>query len=255
LNRLFSVLRLVAGFLVVAGFAVPCILLAILLLPSRVLRIKLCNYYGKIVGYTVTRIAGVRPIVKNKERIRQFFPAIYVANHTSTLDAFLSIWLCPVGGSGVMKKEVLKIPFFGQLYWLSGHVWLNRENTASAIAAMTEAAEVMKENNISAWIMPEGTRSKDGRLLPFKKGFVHLAIATGFPVVPVLFHGAHKNWEKGSLTEFHSRDVEIEVLEAVNTSSWSAETADEHAKQIHDIFAKSLRDDQKPLQGTVASSQ
>jgi lysophosphatidate acyltransferase len=248
MNRLISVVRLVVGFLVVAGFAVPCIVLALILLPWRVGRIKLCNYYGKIVGYTITRIAGVRPIVKDKDRIQQFFPAIYVANHTSTLDAFLSIWLCPVGGSGVMKKEVLKIPFFGQLYWLSGHVWLNRENTASAIAAMTEASEVMKENNISAWIMPEGTRSKDGRLLPFKKGFVHLAIATGFPVVPVIFHGAHKTWEKGKLTEFHSQDLHIEVLEAVDTSSWRAESADEHAKQVHDIFAKQLHDEQKPLQ-------
>ena len=247
MNRLISILRLVSGFLLLATVTIPFLVIAVLLLPWRVLRIKLCNYYGKLIGYSMTRIAGVRPIVKNRDRIQQFFPAIYVANHASTLDAFLSIWICPVGGCGIMKREVLKIPFFGQLYWLSGHLWINRENTGAAIAAMNEAAEVMKKHNVSAWIMPEGTRSKDGRLKPFKKGFVHLAIATGFPVVPVLFHGAHKAWEKGKWTEFHSQDLEIEVLEAVDTSEWRAETAQEHAQQVYDLFAASLKDDQKPL--------
>jgi 1-acyl-sn-glycerol-3-phosphate acyltransferase len=247
LNRLISILRLVSGFLLLASVTIPFLVIALLLLPWRVLRIKLCNYYGKFIGYSMTRIAGVHPIIKNKDRIQQAFPAIYVANHTSTLDAFLSIWLCPIGGCGIMKKEVLKIPFFGQLYWLSGHLWINRENTGAAIAAMNEAAEVMKKHQVSAWIMPEGTRSKDGRLKPFKKGFVHLAIATGFPIVPILLHGAHKAWEKGKWTEFHSQELEIEVLEAVDTSEWRVETAQEHAQHVFDLFATSLKDDQKPL--------
>jgi 1-acyl-sn-glycerol-3-phosphate acyltransferase len=218
------------------------------------LRIKLCNYYGKIVGYSVTRIAGVTPRLHHPERLNGSFPAIYVANHASTLDAFLSIWLCPVGGCGVVKKESLRVPFWGQLYRLSGHLWIDRSDREQAISAMREAAEAVRRYKLGIWIMPEGTRSRDGRLLPFKKGFVHLAIATGLPVVPVVMHGIHKNWEKGKYT-LRPMTADIEVLAPVDTSSWRAETAQAHAEQVHALFAEHLREDQKPLSLAAGADQ
>ncbi len=251
LAAIMSAIRMSFGFLLVAGASTFTIILALLLLPSRVARIKLCNYYGKIIGYSITRIAGVKPIVHAGERIKASAPAIYVANHTSTLDAFLSIWLCPVGGCGVVKKEVLRIPFFGQLYMLSGHLWLDRANQGSAIAALQGTAKVVREHRLSIWIMPEGTRSKDGRLRPFKLGFVHLAIATGLPVVPVVLHGVHKNWVTGTWF-VQPTTVDIDVLEPIDTSHWKAETAREHAAEVHAVFARALRDDQKPLEGSPA---
>jgi 1-acyl-sn-glycerol-3-phosphate acyltransferase len=178
LNKLMSMLRLTVGFAFVSVTAILTCLIAIPLLPSRPMRIKLCNYYGKFVGYVVVRLAAVTPEVNHRERLNQSFPAIYIANHTSTLDAFLSIWLCPIGGCGVMKKEILKIPFFNLLYLLSGHLLLDRAKPQEAVSMLTGLAEVVKRHRLAIWIMPEGTRSRDGRLLPFKKGFVHLAIAT-----------------------------------------------------------------------------
>jgi 1-acyl-sn-glycerol-3-phosphate acyltransferase len=238
--------RFVLGFTLVAVASTLTFAIALLLLPSRVLRIKLCNYYGKIIGYSITRIAGVTPVFQNRERIDESHPAIYVANHTSTLDAFLSIWLCPVGGCGVMKKEVTRIPFFGQLYLLSGHLRLDRANKGQAIAALDGIAKIQKKHKLSIWIMPEGTRSKDGRLRPFKLGFVHLAIATGLPVVPVVLHGVHKNWVKGTWF-VQPTTVDIEVLEPIKTTNWRVETAREHAAEVLEKFADKLRDDQKPL--------
>ena len=246
-----SAIRFTSGFIIVAVASTVTILVALLLLPSRPLRIKLCNYYGKVVGYLVTRIAGVTPVVRSRERLDGSFPAIYVANHTSTLDAFLSIWLCPVGGCGVMKKQIKKIPFFGQLFILSGHLSVDRENKDRALAAFDEVARVVKKHRLGIWIMPEGTRSQDGRLLPFKMGFVHLAIATGLPVVPVVFHGAHKNWVKGTLF-VKPTTVEVDVLEPIRTDTWKVETAREHAKQVHELFARLLPDDQKPLEVPLA---
>jgi len=249
-----SAARFVFGFTLVAVASTATILIALLLIPFRLLRIKLCNYYGKIVGYSITRVAGVTPRVHHRERIGQNHPAIYVANHTSTLDAFLSIWLCPVGGCGVMKKEVTRIPFFGQLYLLSGHLWLDRSNKGSAIAALAGIAKLVKKHGLSIWIMPEGTRSRDGRLLPLKLGFVHLAIATGLPVVPVVFHGAHKNWVKGTWF-VRPTTVDIEVLPAIDTKTWRAETAREHAAEVFSAFVAELREDQKPLPGTPAVAE
>ena len=241
-----SFLRLAVGFVLVAVLGVLAIVIALPLLPWRIARIKLCNVYGKIIGRAVTFLAGARPNVAHRERLDAAMPAIYVANHTSTLDAFLSIWLCPMGGCGVFKKEITRIPFFGWLLLLSGHIRLNRSDKQSAVAALAETATFVRDRKLGIWIMPEGTRSKDGRLLPFKKGFVHLAIATGFPVVPVVFHGAHRNWEKHTF-RFVPMDLDIEVLEPVDTSSWREDTAGAHADQVHGIFAAALREDQKPL--------
>jgi 1-acyl-sn-glycerol-3-phosphate acyltransferase len=247
LAALSSALRFTVGFLIVAVASTVAIVVALPLLPSRPMRIKLCNYYGKVVGYLITRIAGVTPVVRNRERLDASFPAIYVSNHTSTLDAFLSIWLCPVGGCGVMKKQIKKIPFFGQLFILSGHLSVDRENKGNALAAFAEVARLVRKHRLGIWIMPEGTRSQDGRLLPFKMGFVHMAIATGLPVVPVLYHGAHRNWVKGTLF-VQPTTVEIDVLELIPTHTWKVETAREHAREVHAIFARLLKDDQKPLE-------
>lgn len=252
MSRAVSIARLIIGFLFVAVTATVFLAVAVALLPWRVLRIKLCNYYGKMVGYGVTRLAGGRPVIHDAERLDGSFPAIYVANHTSTLDAFLSIWLCPVGGCGVMKKEVVKIPFFGLLYLLSGHLRIDRGRHDRAVAALADIAKLVREKRLGIWIMPEGTRSKTARLLPFKTGFVHLAIATGLPVVPVVIHGAHRVWELGTF-KFVPTTIDIDVLPPVDTSAWRAETSQLHADQVHDLIAGALREDQRPLPPAAAA--
>lgn len=246
MTRLASLVRLSLGFLLVAASAVLWMIALLPLLPWRVLRIKACNAYGKLVGRSVVALAGVTPVIRHRERLEGSMPAIYTPNHTSSLDAFLGIWMCPWGGCGVMKKEVRRIPFFGWLYGLSGHLSLDRSNTERAIASLNQTAALMKQHRLGVWILPEGTRSRDGRLLPFKKGFVHLAIAAGVPVVPVVVHGAHRNWEKGTF-RFHPMQVEIEVLEPVDTSAWREETADQHAAYVHRLIAERLRADQRPV--------
>jgi len=245
MSQVTSMLRFSLGFLLVAVMSCLTILVALFLLPSRVLRIKLCNLYGKVVGRGIVAIAGVTPHIDHPERLDGSMPAIYVTNHTSTLDAFLGVWMCPIGGCGVFKKEVVRVPFFGQLAWLSGHLLLDRFNHGRAIESLKDTAALVKKHQLGIWILPEGTRSKDGRLLPFKKGFVHLAIATGFKVVPVVVHGAHRNWELGTF-RFVPLDLTIEVLPPVDTSSWTEETATEHVDAVRRLFIEHLPADQRP---------
>jgi 1-acyl-sn-glycerol-3-phosphate acyltransferase len=252
MSRVPSFLRVLVGFLVLAGSATVCFTLAILLLPSRIARIKLGNYYGKFIGRIVVWLAGARLEILNKERLDGSFPAIYIANHASTLDAFLSIWLCPIGGCGVMKKEVAKVPFFGWAYLLSGHLRIDRSKHAKAVASLTEVGELVKKNRLGIWIMPEGTRSLTGRLLPLKSGFVHLAIATGLPVVPVILHGVHRVWPLGGLKVFGG-PIKIEVLEPIATGAWQTETASRHAEEVHDVMVAALPPEQRPLPVAVAA--
>lgn len=245
-RRIFSILRLTVGFLLVAVCSTVTFLLALLLLPWRPARVKLCNYYGKFVGRSIIWLAGATPMVHHRERIEEFRPAIYVSNHVSTLDAFVAIWICPIGGCGVAKKEIVRIPFFGWLYLLSGHLLIDRSDRSSAIAALRDTADFVRRNGLSIWIWPEGTRSQDGRLQPLKKGFAHLALATKLPIVPVVVHGAHENWAKHHFT-FQPITLRIDVLPAISTENWTAESIDEHIAEVHKAFADQLEDSQKPL--------
>ena len=239
-------LRLLAGLALFLVASLVTLVCALPLLPWRVARIKLTNFYGKVVGRSITWLAAVTPRFSHRERIDAAMPAIYIANHSATLDMFLSIWLCPYGGCGVLKKEIVRVPVFGVLALLSGHVLIDRGNKDKAVEALMDTAAMVKEKGLGLWIMPEGTRSKDGRLLPFKKGFVHLAIAAGLPIVPVVFHGAYKNWKKGSWS-FPPMDIDIEVLPPIDTKEWREETAGEHAAEVQALYVRTLREDQRPL--------
>lgn len=244
--RALSLLRLVFGFVVVSAISLAGIVIALLLLPWRVLRIKLGNVLGKMGGAAVLTIVGVRTKFRHRERLKDLFPAIYVMNHASTMDVFLAIWMCPIGGCGVIKREITRVPFFGQIYQLAGHPLIDRSDRDKAVAALGDVAALMKRHRLGLWILPEGTRSRDGRLRPFKTGFVHLALATGLPVVPVVVRGAQHAWQPGSM-RVQPATVEIDVLDPIATHDWTLETAREHADAVHAKFVEHLGDDQRPL--------
>ena len=177
LARVLSFARLGMGLVFMAVAVTMFAALVLLFLPSRSLRIRICNVFGHIAGRTCLWLSGATPPPGIAAQVRAVYPAIYVSNHTSMVDVFLGIWLAPMGTVGVAKKEIVYYPFFGQLYAISGHILLDRANHGSAVDALADTARIIQKYGIGVWMWPEGTRSRDGRLLPFKKGFAHLAIA------------------------------------------------------------------------------
>jgi 1-acyl-sn-glycerol-3-phosphate acyltransferase len=216
---------------------VPYTLLCVLMLPWRVWRIRLGNRVGATAGRWAMWLAGITYEVVG-ESLKDSVPAIYVMNHGGSGDLWLAMRLCPVPGSGTIKKKVLRVPVIGQAWYLSGHLTLDRGNSARAIAAMDVMTTLVRKHLISVWILPEGTRSKDGKLQEFKKGFAHLALQTRLPVVPVVVHGVHDCWPRG--TTVRPGHVRVEVLPAISTESWTRETLDEHVAQVHGLFAERL---------------
>ena len=233
------ILRFTFGFVWLGFWSLLCMCLMILALPFRTLRVRIGNFCGKIIGPVVSRLVGAKIINPDSKKLNASAPAIFVTNHTSALDVFVGMALCPYGGCGVGKKEILKIPFFGQAYWLAGHLLIDRSNNAKAIASMAKLSDFVKSKNLSIWIWPEGTRSMDGKLIPFKKGFVHLALETGLPVVPVMLHGAHEVWPAKTM-QFYPGNVEVEVLDPIETDKWSKDTVDDHVEHVKAIMTKSL---------------
>ncbi len=216
---------------------VPAVVVFLLLIPWRGARIRVGNLYAKAACWPGLRLFSMRVNIVNAERLGAE-PAIYVANHTSTLDLFLGSALCPVGACGVAKKEIARVPVFGQLYWLAGHLLIDRGNSDKARASLAVLAELVKRFGLSIWIWPEGTRSRDGRLKTFKKGFVHIACSTGLPVVPVLLRSVSDRWPTTGVVT--GGPITVTVLEAVDTSMWTPGTAGIHAESIEAIFRSEL---------------
>ena len=239
MSFLVSCLRYAVGLVLMALAVLVFAVVCTLLLPWRVARIRVCNLFGHIIGRTVLAITGTTILGTAKADIGRTAPAIYVSNHTSPIDIFIGIWLAPFGTCGVAKKEVVYYPFFGQLYLVSGHLRIDRQNRGSAIDALRTTAELVRSKRLGVWIWPEGTRSADGRLRPLKKGFAHLAIATGLPVVPVVVEGAHRLWRKNSFV-IHPGEVRIRLLPAISTEGWSVETLDQHVALVHGALNDAL---------------
>lgn len=252
-QTLSSLLRLAVGLTAMAIGATLAAVAMLLCLPWRVARVRVGNYFGKTVCRLMVFLSGCPLTVCGREHLDRHRPAIYVSNHTSIMDIFIAAWLSPIGTVGVAKKEVVYYPFFGQLYLLSGHLRIDRDNSTSARASLAKLGETVRKRRLSIFLWPEGTRSRDGHLLPFRKGLVYLAAQTGLPVVPFVVKGAQRAWVKHSLL-MRRVPIEIEVLPPIDTSEWSVEHTNEAIEQVHARFRDVLPDDQQPLDRSADTS-
>ncbi|HWK30934.1 MAG TPA: lysophospholipid acyltransferase family protein [Terriglobales bacterium] len=145
------------------------------------------------------RTIGVRIEVEGRDRFDPNGTYIYMLNHVSNLDPPLVIPLLPRRTSVLLKKELMKIPILSRAMKMAQFVPVDRSNREAAITSISRAVDVLRDGvNIS--IFPEGTRSRDGKLLPFKKGPFHLAIESGVDIIPVTIHGTEQMMPKGRNT-------------------------------------------------------
>jgi 1-acyl-sn-glycerol-3-phosphate acyltransferase len=134
------------------------------------------------------RLIGIKVEVTGRD---QFDPAgtyIYMCNHVSNLDPPIVVPSIPKRTSVLVKREVFRIPVLSKAMHLARFVPVDRKNRDAAIASIQQATEVMS-SGINMMVFPEGTRSPDGKLLPFKKGPFHLAIDSGYPIIPMTIYG------------------------------------------------------------------
>jgi len=145
------------------------------------------------------RMAGVRFRVEGFERIPSDRACIFMANHVSNLDPPALISLIPGRTSAFMKRSLMELPILGTGFRQGDFIAVDRSgNAADAKASVAEARRVLAKG-VHMTTFVEGTRSPDGRMLPFKKGPFFLAMEAGAPVIPVSIHGTEKLLGKGSL--------------------------------------------------------
>jgi 1-acyl-sn-glycerol-3-phosphate acyltransferase len=142
-------------------------------------------------------------------------PYVAVANHESWADIFLISHL-PWEMKWMSKDTFFKIPCFGWMMQMAGDIKLVRGDRGSAVAAISAARDRLKKR-VSVMIFPEGTRSRDGELLPFKDGAFRLAIETGAPILPMVVAGTRSAMRKGSF-RFQRAFARVHVLEPIETT-------------------------------------
>jgi lysophosphatidate acyltransferase len=244
--------RVILGFLYV-GVTFPFNLVALLLfLPSRRMRVKITSLWAKSLGFVCVWLSGIQIEFVDRKRLKQVPAAIYVSNHVSMLDVLTAMWIFPVGTTAVAKKQVMWVPLFGPLYAMSGSLMVDRDKPTTAIAQLQKQAKFLVKNGFSIAIWPEGTRSRNGRILPFQKGFAHIALWTRLPVVPVVVSGAHKAWRIGGFDIEKGARVRIEIGEPIETKNWSRRKLNEHVEEVHRVFRERLPEEQKPVNDGVA---
>lgn len=207
-------------FLLAVVFLVPMGLAAIIHRPEpgRRRRGRWMRRFGRTTSSLTPlwrfSIEGAPP-----EDIRQR-PYVVVSNHQSTADPFLLSWL-PWDMRWIAKEELFRLPLLGWLLRLGGDIPVRRGNGRSVNAMLGTCLDTLAAD-VPVMIFPEGTRSPDGELLPFKDGAFELAIRAGVPVLPIALHGTHHCRPKGSLWFGEAKAV-ARVLEPLPTAGLSLE--------------------------------
>jgi 1-acyl-sn-glycerol-3-phosphate acyltransferase len=198
------------AFLMLATWVVLAPLAAAVTVPWALLsgKIRLMYAAGMGIARAGLRTAGLRIQAEGREWLEKEGTYIYLSNHASNLDPPVLLPLIPRRTSVLVKKELFRIPLLGQAMRIARLIPVNRTSRESAVGSLHQAADVLRDG-ISMTIFVEGTRSPDGRLLPFKKGPFHLAMNTGVPVVPVTIAGTFAAQPKGT---FAIRRVPIRVV-------------------------------------------
>jgi 1-acyl-sn-glycerol-3-phosphate acyltransferase len=147
------------------------------------------------IGYW---LVGIRIIVTGQENVPPNTACIFMANHVSNLDPPALLPRIPGRTSAFIKRELMKIPVFGWGLKLGEFIPVSRDGSASGAQQSVAAARRVLEKGIHITTFVEGTRSPDGRLLPFKKGPFYLAMQTGAPCIPVSIYGTETLMRKGS---------------------------------------------------------
>jgi 1-acyl-sn-glycerol-3-phosphate acyltransferase len=168
-------------------------------------------------------------------------PFVVVANHQSLLDIVLLSRL-PREMKWVIKEELVKVPWIGQMLRLTGDIAVRRGDPESGGEAVGRAKAYL-ERGMNVMIFPEGTRSRDARLLPFKKGAFRLAIETGAAVLPVVISGTAAGFQKGGAT-VGPCDAVARLLPPVPTTGLTPADAGALRDRVRAAYVATLPPDQ-----------
>ena len=196
--------------------------------------------FGGLWGRGMLWISGVRLNVVGREHLSPARTRVLVMNHSSFLDMQALAALDLPAPMALAKREFFFIPLLGQAMWATGQVFINRSDTRSARGGLARLGQIMASGPPrTVVIFPEGTRSRDGLLHPFKTGAFRLAAQTGAPLLRVVLYGAYARQRPQDWVP-RPGEITIVIHPEISTQGWTEEQAQAHATELHAWFQARL---------------
>lgn len=187
-----------------------------------------------LLAYPVFFILGIRFTIRNHAG-RLPAPAVYISNHSSTLDLFTILALGLPRARFIAKWELQYNPLFFILGRLTGQVFIKRQNSKEAVATLKKSYARVKAKKLSIFAAPEGSRKHEGIIGPFKKGPFRTAMDLGYPIVPIYFEGNQCLSEGGSLVTRKGKST-AHIYPPISTDNWTLDTLDEEIAGVRALY-------------------
>ena len=198
------------------------------------------NFLTRYWPEAVLALNGVKLNVTGAEHLTAQRPAVFLFNHRNNFDVFIVAALVKDNWTGIAKKELESNPLVGPLGKLLDAAFIDRADSASAVAALKPIEEAARKG-LSILVAPEGTRMDTQSVGPFKKGAFRIAMATGLPVVPIVIRNSESVAGRNSAT-LHRGTVDVTVLPPVSPADWTLENLAERIEQIRAGYLALLAD-------------
>ncbi|WP_394158129.1 1-acylglycerol-3-phosphate O-acyltransferase [Vibrio campbellii] len=191
--------------------------------------------FGRLFG-KMSRVFGIKLELRIPEDAYSRGQHVYIANHQNNWDLFTVSSAVTPKVVTVGKKSLAWMPLFGQLYWLTGNILIDRANRSKAKGTIDQVVDSIKNSDVSVWMFPEGTRSRGRGLLPFKTGAFHAAIGAEVPIIPIVCSST----DHIKLNRWNNGYVIIEMLPPVSTEGYGKEGVRELANICREQMKEKL---------------
>ena len=238
-----SVIILILG-VAITGYMSTCAVIFSLVSPGENKIHRLARLWAKMLLI----LSNTRVTVIGAENVRIGKPQIFMANHQSDFDILIVLGFVPGQFRWIAKKELFKIPVFRTAMRNAGYIEIDRQQHEKALKSLDVAAQKIREGK-SVMTFPEGTRSKDGKIKPFKQGMFHLAIKAGVPIVPISIVGAGGIMPKRSL-RINPGKVTMIIDKPIEVSGYTIENRSALIQRVTDVIVDNFN---RAQMGTTAN--
>ena len=198
------------------------------------------------------RFFHVKVVTTGLDNFERDHPCVFVSNHQSHFDIVTIFHSTPTNLRFIAKKSMFYIPFFGWYLALAGYIPLDRSNRDRAIRSHDKAAEKIKKG-VPIVSFPGGIRSRDGNVLPFKKGAFMLALKAGVPIVPVSIAGSIEVLPKNSIA-IQPGTIRIHYARPIDVSGYTVDDRDRLMADVREVIIRNKAElDRQAKQQGVAS--
>ena len=186
-------------------------------------------------SWLILKTSGIRVRLEGLEHVDPGQTAIYCVNHQSAMDIPVLFASLPVQFRFVAKRSLFHLPFLGWHLLRSGHIPVDRNRPQQAMKSMKKVAQEIREGK-SVLLFPEGHRSRNGQLLPFKAGSFYIAILSGVPIVPITVNGTAYVLKPDT---YHVRAGQTEMIihPAISTKGLTLHDVDNLSRKVREAIA------------------